>query len=144
MRTLRVSSFGIRGFVGESLAPKVLIDFASAFATFAEGRRVLIGRDTRYSSPMIHSAVVSGLLSAGCEVIDFGICPTPIVQFSVVPMKAAGALSISGGHNPMGWNALTLIGSTGRCCRPSAGKTCWTSSTRVISGKRTGNTWGPF
>ena len=123
MRTLRVSSFGIRGFVGESLTPKVLIDFASAFATFVEGGRVLIGRDTRYSSPMIHSAVVSGLLSAGCEVVDFGICPTPIVQFSVVPMKAAGALSISGGHNPMGWNALTLIGSDGSFLSPLGGET---------------------
>jgi phosphomannomutase len=123
MKTLRVTSFGIRGFVGESLTPKVLIDFASAFATFVEGGRVLIGRDTRYSSPMIHSAVVSGLLSAGCEVVDFGICPTPIVQFSVVPMKAAGALSISGGHNPMGWNALTLIGSDGSFLSPLGGET---------------------
>lgn len=123
MKTLRISSFGIRGFVGESLTPKVLIDFASAFATFVEGGRVLIGRDTRYSSQMIHSAVVSGLLSAGCEVIDFGICPTPILQFSVLPMKAVGALSISGGHNPMGWNALTLIGSDGSFLSPLGGET---------------------
>jgi phosphomannomutase len=123
MKTLRVTSFGIRGFVGESLTPRVLIDFASAFATFVEGGRVLIGRDTRYSSQMIHSAVVSGLLSAGCEVIDFGICPTPIVQFSVVPMKAAGAISISGGHNPMGWNALMLIGADGSFLSPLGGET---------------------
>ena len=123
MKTLRVTSFGIRGFVGESLTPRVLIDFASAFATFVEGGRVLIGRDTRYSSQMIHSAVVSGLLSAGCEVVDFGICPTPIVQFSVVPMKAAGALSISGGHNPMGWNALMLIGADGSFLSPLGGET---------------------
>jgi phosphomannomutase len=123
MNTLRVTSFGIRGFVGESLTPKVLIDFASAFATFVKGGRVLIGRDTRYSSPMIHSAVVSGLLSAGCEVIDCGVCPAPIVQFSVVPMKAAGALSISGGHNPMGWNALSLIGSDGSFLSPAVGET---------------------
>ena len=123
MKRLRVSSFGIRGFVGESLTPKVLIDFASAFATFVEGGRVLIGRDTRYSSPMIHSAVISGLLSAGCEVIDFEVCPTPMVQFSVVPRKAAGALAISGGHNPMGWNALTLIGSDGSFLSPLGGET---------------------
>lgn len=123
MKTLRVTSFGIRGFVGESLTPKVLIDFASAFATFVEGGRVLIGRDTRYSSQMIYSAVVSGLLNAGCEVVDFGICPTPIVQFSVVPMEAVGALSISGGHNPMGWNALTLIGFDGSFVSPLGGET---------------------
>lgn len=123
MKTLRVTSFGIRGFVGESLTPKVVIDYASAFATFVDGGRVLIGRDTRYSSPMIHSAVVSSLLSAGCEVLDFGICPTPIVQFSVQPFKAAGAVSISGGHNAMGWNALSLIDADGAFLTPLGGET---------------------
>lgn len=123
MKTLRITSFGIRGFVGESLTPRVVIDFASAFGTFAEGGRVLIGRDTRYSSPMIHSAVVAGLISAGCEVLDYGICPTPILQFSVEPAGAAGAISISGGHNAMGWNALTLIGADGACLSPLGGET---------------------
>jgi phosphomannomutase len=121
--TLRLASFGIRGFVGTSLTPKVVMDFASAFATFVDGGRVLLGRDTRYSSPMLHSAVMSSLLSAGCEVLDFGICPTPILQFSVGQYKAAGAISISGGHNAAGWNALTLIGSDGAVLEPIGGET---------------------
>jgi phosphomannomutase len=123
VNTLRIASFGIRGFVGESLEPTVLINFASAFGTFVEGRRVLVGRDTRYSSPMIHAAVVSGLLGAGCEVLDFGICPAPILQFSVKPHEAAGAVSISGGHNPMGWNSLSLIDSDGALLAPLGGET---------------------
>jgi phosphomannomutase len=123
MKTLRVASFGIRGYVGESLTPKVVIDYASAFATFVDGGRVLIGRDTRYSSPMLYSALVSGLLSAGCEVLDFGVCPTPILQFSVGPFKAAGAVSISGGHNAMGWNALSLIDADGAFLTPLGGET---------------------
>jgi len=123
MKTLRISSFGIRGYVGESLDPRSIIDFASAFATFTDGGRVLLGRDTRYSSPMLRSAVLSGLMSAGCEVLDFGICPTPILQFSIPTYKAAGAISISGGHNAMGWNALTLIGSDGAILSPLGGET---------------------
>ena len=91
--TLRISSFGVRGYVGGALTPKVVMDFASAFGTFAGGGRILLGRDTRYSSPMIHAAVVSSLLSAGCEILDFGICPAPILQYSVLPYKAAGAVS---------------------------------------------------
>lgn len=118
MQTLRLTSFGVRGYVGESLTPRVLMDYASAFATFIEGGRVLVGRDTRDSSPMIHSAVVASLLSAGCEIIDFGICPTPLLQFSAKPREAAGAISISGGHNAAGWNALTLIGSDGAILEP--------------------------
>ncbi len=123
MGKLRVASFGIRGLVGDSLTPRVVIDFASAFATFAEGGRLLLGRDTRYSSPMLHYAVSSGLMSAGCEVLDFGICPTPVLQYSVDKYKAAGAVSISGGHNAMGWNAVTLIGPDGAFLDPSGGVT---------------------
>jgi phosphomannomutase len=123
MNKLRLASFGIRGFVGESLPPSVVIDFASAFATYADGGRILLGRDTRYSSPMIHSAVLSGLLSAGCEVLDFGVCPTPMLQYAVNPYRAAGAISISGGHNAPGWNAVTLIGADGAFLEPFGGET---------------------
>lgn len=121
--TLRLASFGVRGFVGQSLTPKVVMDFASAFGTFVDGGRVLLGRDTRYSSPMFHAAVTSSLLGCGCEVLDLGVCPTPLLQFSVRGQGAAGAVSISGGHNGMGWNALTLIGADGAVIEPSGGET---------------------
>lgn len=120
--TLRLASFGVRGFVGQSLTPRVIMDFASAFGTFVDGQRVLLGRDTRYSSPMIHAAVTASLVSCGCEVLDFGICPTPILQFSVRRRAAAGAVSISGGHNGMGWNAMTLIGQDGAFLEPGGGE----------------------
>ena len=122
MKTLRLSSFGMRGFVGESLTPRMIIDFGCAFATFIEGGRVLIGRDTRYSSPMIHSAVVASLLSAGCEIIDLGVCPTPMLQYSVKFYGAAGAISITGGHNSAGWNAIMLIGRDGAFIEPLGGE----------------------
>ncbi len=120
--TLRLASFGLRGFVGQSLSPREAMDFASAFGTFVDGGRILLGRDTRYSSPMIHSAVTASLLSCGCEILDFGVCPTPVLQYSVKPNTAAGALSISGGHNQMGWNALTLIGADGAFLEPAVGE----------------------
>ncbi|HMP77447.1 MAG TPA: hypothetical protein PKE12_14215 [Kiritimatiellia bacterium] len=120
--TLRLASFGVRGFVGQSLTPRVAMDYAAAFGTFVEGGRVLLARDTRYSSPMLHSAVTASLLSCGCEVLDFGVCPTPVLQFSVKPCGAAGALSISGGHNQMGWNAITLVGHDGAVLDASAGE----------------------
>ncbi|MBU0678136.1 MAG: hypothetical protein KJ626_08445 [Verrucomicrobia bacterium] len=113
MKTLRLTSFGIRGFIGDSLTPKTVMDYASAFGSFLEGGTVLLGRDTRSSSPMIHAEVLSSLLAAGCDVVDFGVCPTPVLQYSVKPYKARGGVSISGGHNGMGWNAVTLIDSEG-------------------------------
>jgi phosphomannomutase len=120
--TLRVASFGIRGKVGDSLTIRTAMDFSSAFATFSGGGRILLGRDTRYSSPMYHAAVLSSLLSAGCEVLDFGVCPTPILQFCVQRYDAAGAVSITGGHTAAGWNAITLIGADGSFLEPLGGE----------------------
>ncbi len=120
--TLRLASFGVRGLVGESMTPRVALDVAAAFGTFLDGGRVLVGRDTRGSSPMLHAAAVASLMSTGCEVVDLGVCPTPILQFSVPRMGAAGGLSISGGHNSMAWNALTLIGRDGAVLDPLTGE----------------------
>lgn len=122
MNKLRLASFGIRGYVGESLPPTTVIDFASAFATNVDGGRVLLGRDTRYSSPMLHAAVLSGLMSGGCEVFDLGVCPTPLLQFAVKSYGAMGAVSITGGHNSMGWNSVTLIGADGAFIEPVGGE----------------------
>ncbi|MBN2493667.1 MAG: hypothetical protein JXR96_03660 [Deltaproteobacteria bacterium] len=122
MRRLRIAPFGIRGFVGESLSPQLAIDFTSAFATYVDGDRVLLARDTRHSSPMLQAAVCSALVGAGCEVLDLGICPTPVAQFLVPHFGAAGAVCISGGHNSMGWNAVTLVGSDGAYLDPVGGE----------------------
>lgn len=73
MKGLRLSSFGLRGFAGESLTPEVVIDFAAAFGTFVDGGPVLVGRDTRLSSPMVRDSVAAGLLAAGCDVLDLGV-----------------------------------------------------------------------
>ncbi len=121
--SLRLSSVGARGFVGESLTPRVAMDVAAAFGTFLDGGKILLGHDTRHSSPMLHSAVTAGLQSCGCEVLDFGICPAPILQFSVPHHSAAGAITISGSHHGMGWNALTLIGRDGAVLEPAGGDT---------------------
>ena len=122
MKTLRVASYGIWGSVGDALTPEVVIDLAAAFGTFSDGGRILVGRDTRRSSPMFHAAVVSGLLSTGCEVLDFGICPTPLLQFFVRQYKAAGAISVSAAHARMGMNALALINSGGAFIEPVGGE----------------------
>ena len=121
--TLRLSSVGARGFVGQSLTPRVAMDVAAAYGTFLDGGKILIGRDTRHSSPMLHAAATSALLGCGCEVLDFGICPTPILQFNVPRNGASGAIAISGGHHGMGWNALTLIGRDGAVLEPAGGET---------------------
>jgi phosphomannomutase len=109
MRPLKIGISGVRGIVGESLTPELIVSFAQAFGTYLDSGRILVCRDTRSSGPMVQAAVVSGLLSAGCEVVDLGICPTPTLQLAVRWLGAPGGVSITGGHNPAAWNALKFV-----------------------------------
>jgi phosphomannomutase len=114
MRSLKLSISGLRGIVGETLTPELIIDFAQAFGTYVGPGQVLIGRDTRRSGEMVRSAVIAGLVSTGCEVIDLGIVPTPTLMIAVRDSPAVGGISISAGHNTEEWNALKFISSEGR------------------------------
>src|SRR3954464_4913603 len=113
MRPLKIGVAGVRGVVGETLTPELAVGFAQAFGTYLSGGRILISRDTRPSGPMVRSAVLSGLLAAGCEVIDLGICPTPNMQLAVESLGAEGGLAITAGHNPSHWNALKFVRADG-------------------------------
>lgn len=113
MRELKIGTSWVRGVVGDALTPELIVNFACAFGTWVNGGPVVIGRDTRRSSNMLHAAALSGLLSPGCEVIDLGVCPTPFVSFAVRELGAAGGLSITGSHNDARWNALKFVGPDG-------------------------------
>ncbi|MEI6668234.1 MAG: phosphoglucosamine mutase [Acidobacteriota bacterium] len=113
MRPLKIGISGVRGIVGETLTPELVVSFAQAFATYLDSGRVLVCRDTRPSGPMVRSAVLSGLLAAGCDVIDLGVCPTPTLQHAVPRLGAQGGISITAGHNPAAWNALKFVRGDG-------------------------------
>ena len=71
MDRLMVGVSGVRGTVGGSLTPRVACDFGCAFGTMlGAGRKVVLGRDSRTSGPMVRNAVVSGLLATGVDVVD--------------------------------------------------------------------------
>ena len=113
MKPLKLSVSGVRGIVGQAITPELIINFASAFGTMVLAGPVLVGRDSRNSSPMLTDGVISALLATGHEVIDLGLCPTPITQFLVKNKGARGAVSVTAGHNPAPWNALNFINSQG-------------------------------
>ncbi|MDB4886429.1 MAG: Phosphoglucosamine mutase, archaeal-related protein [Gemmatimonadetes bacterium] len=114
---LMVSVSGIRGRVAEALTPEVVARYAAAFGAWsiAQGtsRQIVVGRDSRVSGPMFHRIVVGTLQLVGADVIDIGLTTTPGCQLSVEHHHAAGGLMLSASHNPIEWNALKLIGSSG-------------------------------
>src|SRR5882672_1566079 len=118
MKPLKIGITGVRGIVGDTFTPEVAIGFAQAFGTYLDNGRILVCRDTRGSGPMVRSAVMSGLLAAGCEVIDVGVCPTPSMQLAIPWLKADGGIAITAGHNPSQWNALKFVRSDGLYLNP--------------------------
>jgi phosphomannomutase len=108
--TLKISISGVRGVIGDSLTPDLLTRFAQAFGTYRGSGQVVVGRDTRTSGEMVRQAVVSGLLSSGCRILDAGVCPTPTVQLLVRKFRAQGGIAITASHNPPEWNALKFVG----------------------------------
>ncbi|HEX6622380.1 MAG TPA: hypothetical protein VF064_01615, partial [Pyrinomonadaceae bacterium] len=113
MNSLKIGISGVRGVVGETFTPELAVGFAQAFGTYLDSGRILVCRDARASGPMVRAAVLAGLLAAGCEVFDLGICPTPSLQLGVRRLGAVGGISITAGHNPEPWNALKFVRSDG-------------------------------
>ena len=108
-----ISVSGVRGEVGISLDVRVITEFAMAFGTFVDGRTVVIGTDSRTSSPTLRHAVLAGLLATGCHVIDVGLCPTPTVLLMAKVLHAQGSITITASHNPVAWNGIEFASASG-------------------------------
>ncbi len=111
--SLQISVSGVRGVVGESLTPQLASKFAQAFGTYLGRGTVIIGQDSRQSGTMVRKAVLSGLLSVGCQPVEIGICPIPSIQFLTKQSKAIGAIAVTASHNPKEWNGLKFINKEG-------------------------------
>jgi phosphomannomutase len=111
--SLKIGVSGIRGVVGEFLTPALACQFARAFGTYVRGGRVVMGRDTRASGPMLEHAIACGLLSAGCEIVRVGILPTPTIQIYVAETGSSGGVAVTASHNPAEYNALKLFNREG-------------------------------
>ena len=122
MSKLMISDSGIRGILGETLTPEIVMKFAAHFGNFSGKGKIIVGRDSRTTGPAMFHAIVSGLISVGCEVVDIGIVPTPTVLLAVEESDAKGGISITASHNPAEWNAMKLVGENGMFLFPEKAK----------------------
>ena len=102
---------GIRGIFGKSLNSLIVKKIAIAYGLWlkSDNKTVIIGRDTRPSSEVIEKAIIDGLTSADCRIINLGICPTPVIIYTKNKLNIPGGIIISGSHNPPEWNGLKLL-----------------------------------
>ncbi|MFQ5400989.1 MAG: phosphomannomutase/phosphoglucomutase [Anaerolineae bacterium] len=103
--------FSIRGVAEDDLYNEVVICIGRAIGAFFRqrgGRRLVIGRDVRVSSPRIGRALIDGLLQSGINVIDLGSVPTPVLNFSTDFYGADGGVMVTASHNPPNYNGLKI------------------------------------
>lgn len=109
---------GIRGVANRDLTPEFVLKVGRAGARFlsadSKDRKIVVGRDTRPSGDFIASALISGLLSSGVNVLDAQIMPTPGVALLTKLLNADGGIVISASHNPVQDNGIKFFGKAGK------------------------------
>lgn len=111
---LRFGTDGVRGRAYQELLPEDVVRLAQAAAeVIAPTAPVVIGRDTRDSSPEFAAALATGFSAVGVSTLDLGVAPTPAVAWGAAQTRAPGAV-VSASHNPWYDNGIKLFGPEGR------------------------------
>jgi len=108
---------GIRGVVNKDMNCELAIGIGKAWGTFFKKNvkkpKIAIGTDARLSNGMLKSAITSGFLSIGCDVVDVGLVPTPSLQYTVKEGDFDSGVIITASHNPPQFNGIKGVSSDG-------------------------------
>ncbi|CAM3618978.1 phosphoglucosamine mutase [Erysipelothrix urinaevulpis] len=104
---------GIRGQFNTELTVEIAVKLGEFLGNKNKGKRILIGEDTRISSPILAKAVAVGASSMGANVYLMGVCPTPALAYVIPTEKFAAGVMISASHNPYYDNGLKVFNQQG-------------------------------
>ena len=105
-------AYDIRGVVDQDLTEQAarLIGQALAGQVLAAGlTQMIVGRDGRLSGPRLQQALMGGLMAGGCDVIDVGQVPTPVLYFATHYLATGCGVVVTGSHNPPDYNGLKMV-----------------------------------
>jgi phosphomannomutase/phosphoglucomutase len=105
-------AYDIRGIVNKTLTVENVERIGQSLGSEARARnqkRFIVGRDGRRSGPELSAALCRGLASSGCDVVDIGMVPTPVVYFAVQHLGAGSGVAVTGSHNPPDYNGLKMV-----------------------------------
>lgn len=116
---------GVRDIANSgNMKPEVVLKIARTYGFLLKEAKekpvVVVGRDTRLSGYSLTSALIAGLLSSGCDVIDAGVLSTPGISFLVRELNADGGAVVSASHNPYEYNGVKFFNSLGEKLSPEA------------------------
>jgi phosphomannomutase/phosphoglucomutase len=105
-------AYDIRGVVGQSLHNDTarMIGLAVGSVLRERGlKEIVIGRDGRLSGPDLVAELIRGLRATGCDVLDIGQVPTPVVYFATYHLNAGSGIAVTGSHNPSNYNGFKIV-----------------------------------
>ncbi|HNR91590.1 MAG TPA: phosphomannomutase/phosphoglucomutase [Dokdonella sp.] len=105
-------AYDIRGVVGQTLSTGGARQIGRAIGSEARQRglrEIVVGRDGRLSGPDLSAALIDGLRSTGCDVIDIGLAPTPVTYFAAYQLQTGSCVSVTGSHNPPDYNGFKIV-----------------------------------
>ncbi len=105
-------AYDIRGIVEETLTEAVVEAIGQAIGTTvleAGECAVIVGRDGRLSGASLQAALQAGILATGCDVVDIGMVPTPLLYFATQYLNIPSGIMITGSHNPSNYNGLKIM-----------------------------------
>ena len=103
--------YDIRGVVGKDLTTAVAESIGRAYGTVARQRgcrTVAVGQDGRLTSQELQDCLVAGITATGVNVVDIGICPTPLLYFALFELPVDGGVMITGSHNAAEYNGFKM------------------------------------
>ncbi|MBL7115429.1 MAG: phosphomannomutase/phosphoglucomutase [Kiritimatiellae bacterium] len=101
-------AYDIRGVYGDTLTEELGEKIGRAYATLLKCKKVVVGRDMRPHSKPLFEALARGLTLQGCDVVDLGMCSTPMSYYGNGLLDADGSVMITASHNPGEWNGFKL------------------------------------
>ncbi|MCH7811712.1 MAG: phosphomannomutase/phosphoglucomutase [Chloroflexi bacterium] len=110
-------AYDVRGKVGPSITTEVAEALGRAFGTYiadGPGAEIAVGRDNRSSGEELKAALMRGLVSTGCTVLDIGMVTSPALYFSVGHWGLTGGVNVTGSHNPPDENGFKFVGDGNR------------------------------
>jgi phosphomannomutase/phosphoglucomutase len=105
-------TYDIRGIVGKGLTSETVLNIGRALGSEARQlniKTIVMGRDGRLSSPSLADALAKGITEAGCDVLNIGLVPTPLLYFVTQHSEGHSGVMITGSHNPADYNGLKLV-----------------------------------
>ncbi len=105
-------AYDIRGIVDETLTRDTVKQIGQAIGTENQNRGcevIAVARDGRLSGPSLLDALIEGLTSSGCDVVNIGAVPTGVLYFATHYLKTGSGVMLTGSHNPPDYNGLKIM-----------------------------------